>query len=403
MEAVLEQIKKEFALTPQEALAQISFIKKSLQIGLPKEDALKERRIALTPNSVATLTNQGHKIILEAGAGEGAHFSDDEYTLAGAQLSGSKEEVYQSDLVFKTAPVLSEDINYLKNGQCIFSPISVSVMNKNVIKTLMQKRVTAIAYGYIQSDDKYLPYMETTGEIVGAYSIVLAAKYLSSEFGKGLLLGGVAGQPPCKVLILGAGKVGLTAAKTAIGMGAQVFIFDNNIRTLSHAREQLGHNIYTSVVDTINLKKNIARADIVIGALTYEEFEVPQIVTSSMVKQMKKGAVLIDTCIDRGGCFETSKVTTLDQPTFVQDGVIHYCVPNISSNIARTATYTLSNFLTPLVAKMGQKGGVEQLIKSDVFFRNGVYLYKGMLTQQQLASKHGLKYTDLNLILTADF
>ena len=403
METTLEKIKQEYALTPKEALAQISNIKRSLSIGIPKETALQEKRIALTPNSVATLTNQGHKVLLEAGAGEGSNFADHEYTSAGAQLTSAKEQVYQSDIILKTTPVFDEDVKYLKRGQTIFSPVSLPVLSKNVLKTMMQKQVTAIAYEYIQSDENYFPYVEANGEIIGAYVLALAAKYLSSEFGKGLLLGGIAGQPPCKVLILGAGKVGYTAAKTAIGMGVQVFVFDNNIRSLQKIREQLGHNIYTSVIDTINLKKNIARADILIGALTHEEFEMPQVITTSMVQQMKQGGIVIDTCMNRGGCIETSKVTSLDNPIFIEKGIVHYCVPNITSNVARTATYALSNFLTPIFGMLGNKGGVEQLIKSNLYFRNGVYAYKGLLTHKFMAEKLELKYTDLNLILTADF
>lgn len=403
MELTLEKIKKEFSLTPQEALAEIFPIKKSLFIGIPKETAFQERRVPLTPNSVASLVSQGHRITIEAGAGEESNFEDQEYTDAGAQLVSSKTEVYKAQLILKTAPISPEDVQHFQNGQFIFSPILLPSLDKNIVKRLMQLKVTALAYDYIKSEEDYFPYLDSMGDIAGTYSIILAGKYLSNEFGKGVLLGGIAGQPPCKVLIIGASNVGLSAARSAIGLGAQVQIFDDNIQALNRLKSQLGNHIYTSVLDPLNLKKNLSRADVVISALNNIDGITPKIVSETMVAQMKRGAVIIDTCIDHGGCFETSRVTNHDQPIFIKHGVIHYCVPNITSNVSRTASYAMSNLLSPIIRKIGQTGGLEQYIRADSHFRNGVYLYKGTLSKEFLAKKYELKYTDLNLLMATEF
>lgn len=403
MEATIEKIKKEFKLTPQEALADIFPIKKSLYIGIPKEEFFQEKRIPLTPNSIASLINHGHRIVIESGAGEGSNFDDEEYINAGANIVSSKEEVFKANIILKTAPITPNEIQYFQNSQTIFSPILLPNLDKNIMKRMMQLKVTAIAYDYIKADENYYPYVESMGDIAGSFSIILAGKYLSGENGKGILLGGIAGQPPCKVLIIGAGNVGLAAAKSAIGLGALVQIFDDNIQLLNQIRNQLGNNIYTSVLDPLNLKKNLSRADVAIGALHHIAGMTPKIITETMVAQMKKSAVIIDTCIDHGGCFETSRVTNHDQPIFIKHGVIHYCVPNITSNVSRTASYSMSNILTPLFRKLGQHGGIESFIRFDKYFRNGVFLYKGTITKDFIANKFELKYTDLNLLIASDF
>lgn len=403
MEATIEKIKKEFKLTPQEALADIYPIKKSLYIGIPKEEFFQEKRIPLTPNSIASLVNHGHRIVIETGAGDGSNFDDEEYINAGAVIVSSKEEVYKSNIILKTAPISTQEVQFFQNNQTIFSPILLPHLDKNIMKRMMQLKVTAIAYDYIKADENYYPYVDSMGDIAGSFSIILAGKYLSGENGKGILLGGISGQPPCKVLIIGAGNVGIAAAKSAIGLGAQVQIFDDNIQLLNQIRNQLGNNIYTSVLDPLNLKKNLSRADVAIGALHHIAGMTPKIITETMVAQMKKSAVIIDTCIDHGGCFETSRVTNHDEPIFIKHGVIHYCVPNITSNVARTASYSMSNFLTPLFRKVGQHGGAEQLIRSDQYFRNGVVLYKGALTKEFIANKFELKFTNLNLLMASDF
>ena len=403
LESTLQKIKKEFRLTPKEALAELSPIQRSLFIGIPKETAFQERRIALTPNSVATLINQGHRILVEYGAGCASNFEDEEYLNAGADMTYSKEDVFKAGVLLKTAPIIPEEIHLLQQHQVILSPLLLPTLNKSTLKSLMQKRITALAYEYIKSDYNHYPFSASMGEIAGNYSIILAGKYLGNDYGKGVLLGGIAGQPPCKVLIIGAGAVGAAAAKSATGLGAQVQVFDDNIYRLNQLQNNLGQKIYTSVIDPLNLKKNLSRADVVIAALHAPNGRTPCVVSESMVAGMKKGAVVIDVSIDHGGCFETSRVTNHDEPIFVKHGVIHYCVPNITSSVSRTASYALSNILAPIFRNIGQAGGVEQQIRFNAGLRNGTYLYKGALTKEFIAQKYELKFTDLELILSTEF
>jgi alanine dehydrogenase len=403
LESTLHKIKKEFSLTPKEALAELMPIRKSLFIGIPKETAFQEKRIALTPNSVATLVNQGHRVLIEYGAGENANFDDEEYLNAGADLAYSKEDVFKAGILLKCAPLLPEEISLLHGGQVIFSPVLLPGMLKSTIKGMMEKKVTALSYEYIKSDYNHYPFTRSMGEIAGSYAILLAGKYLSHESGKGILLGGISGQPPCKVLILGAGAVGEASARAAIGMGAQVQVFDDNIFRLTRLQNHLGHKLYTSVIDPLNLKKNLSRADVLIGALNAIGGRTPCVVSESMVQGMKKGSVIIDVSIDHGGCVETSRVTDHDHPIFIKHGVIHYGVPNIASNVARTASYAMSNILAPMLRQISQTGGVEHMVRNHAGLRHGTYLYKGALTKEFIAQKFDLKFTDLELILSADF
>lgn len=403
LESTLHKIKKEFSLTPKEALAELMPIRKSLFIGIPKETAFQEKRIALTPNSVATLVNQGHRVLIEYGAGESANFDDEEYLNAGADMAYSKEDVFKAGILLKCAPLLPEEISLLHAGQVLFSPVLLPGMLKSTIKGMMEKKVTALSYEYIKSDYNHYPFTRSMGEIAGSYAILLAGKYLSHESGKGILLGGISGQPPCKVLILGAGAVGEAAARAAIGMGAQVQVFDDNIFRLTRLQNHLGQKVYTSVIDPLNLKKNLSRADVLIGALNAIGGRTPCVVSESMVQGMKKGSVIIDVSIDHGGCVETSRVTDHDHPIFIKHGVIHYGVPNIASNVARTASYAMSNILAPMLRQISQTGGVEHMVRNHAGLRHGTYLYKGALTKEFIAQKFDLKFTDLELILSADF
>jgi alanine dehydrogenase len=342
-------------------------------------------------------------VLIEYGAGENANFDDEEYLNAGADMAYSKEDVFKAGILLKCAPLLPEEISLLHGGQVIFSPVLLPGMLKSTIKGMMEKKVTALSYEYIKSDYNHYPFTRSMGEIAGSYAIILAGKYLSHESGKGILLGGISGQPPCKVLILGAGAVGEAAARAAIGMGAQVQVFDDNIFRLTRLQNHLGQKVYTSVIDPLNLKKNLSRADVVIGALNAIGGKTPCVVSESMVQGMKKGSVIIDVSIDHGGCVETSRVTDHDHPIFIKHGVIHYGVPNIASNVARTASYAMSNILAPMLRQISQTGGVEHMVRNHAGLRHGTYLYKGALAKEFIAQKFDLKFTDLELILSADF
>lgn len=403
MESILGKIKTEYALYTKEVLAEIGHQKKSITIGIPKETDYQEKRTPLTPNSVAALVNYGCRITLEKGAGEYAHFGDEEYLAAGADIVHSKEEVFKSSVILKSAPMNAAEISLLHNNQIVISPILLPHQTKNMFKCMSDKRVTAIAFEYVKGDYNSFPFMRSMSEIAGHYAILTAAKYLSNEYGPGILLGGISGQPPAKVLILGAGTVGETAAKAALSLGASVQVFDDNIYRLSRLQKNIGQRIYTSVFDPLNLAKNVSRSHVIIGALKAVNGRTPCVVTEDMVRSMKKGAVIIDVAIDQGGCLETSRVTSHDHPVYTQHGVVHYCVPNIASNVSRTASYSLSNILTPILKNAVNAGGIEQLLKSDAGMRHGAYLYKGAVTKDFIAQKFDMKYMDLELLLSADF
>lgn len=403
MESILKKIKSDYALYPKEVLAELHQNKKSLFIGIPKESNLQEKRVPLTPNSVAALVNYGFRITIEKDAGINANFSNEQYMEAGADVVFSKEDVFKAEIILKAAPICPSEISLLQNHQIVFSPILLPNQNKSSIKSMMEKHITALAFEYVKGDYNTYPFMRSMSEIAGNYAIMTAAKYLSNEYGSGILLGGIAGQPPAKVLILGAGTVGESAAKAALALGATVQIFDNNIYRLSRLQNDLGNKIYTSVIDPINLAKNIARAHVVIGALRPKNGKTPKVVTKDMVRSMKKGAVIIDVSIDHGGCFETSMVTNHNEPIYIKHDVIHYGVPNIASNVSKTASYALSNILTPIFKNAADNNGLENLLKLDAALRQGAYLYKGALTKEFIAQKFDLKFTDLALLLSADF
>lgn len=403
MESILGKIKTDYALYPKEVLAELDRSKKSLFIGIPKETDYQEKRIPLTPNSVAALVNYGFRITIEKDAGISSNFTNEEYMQAGADIVFNKEGVFKADAIIKSGPISPSEVSLMQNGQLVFSPILLPSLTKSMLKHLMEKRITALAFEYVKGDYDTYPFMRSMSEIAGNYAVAVAARYLSNEYGRGVLLGGIAGQPPAKVIIIGAGSVGEAAARAALALGAVVQIFDDNIFRLSRMQKDLGSKIYTSVIDPINLAKNISRAHVVIGALKPKNGKTPKVITEDMVRSMKKDSVFIDVSIDQGGCSETSIVTNHNEPIYTKHGVIHYCVPNIASNVSRTASYALSNILAPILKRVADVGCLENLIKFDSNLRKGAYLYKGALTKEFIAQRFDLKYTDLELLMSADF
>jgi alanine dehydrogenase len=291
----------------------------------------------------------------------------------------------------------------LRDQQVIISPILLLKMTKEQLQSLMQKRITAFAFEFIKGDHDIFPFIRTLSEIAGYHAISIAARYLSNEYGKGILLGSIAGHPPTKVVIIGAGGVGEAAARAALGLGATVQVFDDNIYRLMRLQNNLGQRIYTSVLDPTSLTQKLSRAHVVIGAMRAERGKTPIIVSEEMVMAMKKGTVIIDVSIDHGGCIATSKVTNHNEPIFIKHDVIHYCVPNIASNVSRTASYAISNILSPILKEAAQIGGIDKLLHYHAGFRHGAYLYKGALTKEYLSERFELKYTDLELILSVGF
>ncbi|WP_129021790.1 MULTISPECIES: alanine dehydrogenase [Edaphocola] len=394
------KISSSFSYIPLEETIEIIPRKKQLFIGIPKEDTFSENRIALTPDAVSVLIQNGHEVVVEHNAGEHAYYSDKDFSEAGAKIAYDKAEVFQSDIVIKSAPISEEEICLLQAGKVVISPIHLPFLKAGMMQQLVNKKIIAIAFDSIKDDSGTYPIVRSMSQIAGSSAIIEAAKYLStSNRGVGVLLGGISGVPPAQVVVIGAGIVGESATRTALGLGANVMIFDNSIYRLMRLQNNVGQRLYTSVIDPNELKKVLPKADVVIGALKPINGVTPLVITEEMVGMMKSGSVIIDVSIDRGGCVETSRPTTHDNPVFTKYDVIHYCVPNIASGVARTASRAISNVLMPIVLDIAGKGGVDYLLKNKSGIRNGVYLYKGMVTNQHIAKRFDLKYTDLDLIM----
>ncbi|MFT5600525.1 MAG: alanine dehydrogenase [Flavobacteriales bacterium] len=398
----LKSLAREAALLPQEEMLEIGRKKQSLYIGIPREVEFQEHRVALVPEAVSLLVSNGHRVIVETNAGSQAFFSDRDYSEAGAEIGYSLEKVYEADIILKIAPPNKKEISLMKHKQTLFSALQLSVQPADTLRELMQKKITAIAWDYIKDDHGVYPIIRSMGEIAGYASVLIAAETLSNiNKGKGLILGGIAGVAPTEVIIIGAGTVGTFAAKNALALGASVKVFDNSVAKLRRLQSELGQRIYTSVIQPKVLLKNLKRADVVIGALRAPHGRTPCVVSEEMVEQMKVGAVIVDISVDQGGCFETSRVTTHERPTFEKHGVIHYCVPNVASRVSRTASFALSNIFAPLILDIANGGGCEKLIRTQTGFRHGVYIYNGTLTSSFLGESFNLPYKDLDLLITA--
>jgi len=387
---------------PQEEMLEVARKRSKLQIGIPKENSIQEKRITLVPDAVAVLVNNGHQVIIETAAGDGSSFSDKDYSEAGASVVFSTKEVYQANMILKVEPPTLQEIDLMQQGQLLISALQLPIQPKNFIKKLMAKKITAIAFDFIKDPGGILPIVSAMSEIAGNASILIAAEYLSNlHKGQGQLFGGISGVSPTEVVILGAGTVGEFAAKSALGLGATVKVFDDNTHKLRRLQGILGQRIATSVIQPKVLTKALKSADVVIGAISSTIGRAPIIVTEEMVSQMKDFSVIVDVSIDKGGCIETSEVTNHDAPIFSKYGVIHYCVPNIASRVARTASFALSNVIAPTIIDTGEFGGLEVMIKSYQGIQNGVYIYKGVLTNKYLAETFSLPYKDINLLLMA--
>lgn len=375
-----------------------------LSIGIPKEVFQDENRIAIVPNSIRTLVGYGHNVLIESDAGKRSNYTDHDYSEAGAEVTASQERVYKSDVIVKVYPPTLEEIELLHPDQLLISPILLPNVSEEYLKALKKKRVIAIAMEYLQEEKGQFPIVRIMSEIAGMASIFTAAELLSyNKNGRGVLLGGVSGVPPAKVVILGAGVVGEFATKTALGLGASVRIFDNDISKLMRIQNLIGRHLHTSTFNPVYLGYQLMSADVVIGAVHSKTGRSPVIVTEDMVSKMKPGAVIIDVSIDQGGCIETSEVTTHKKPVIIKHDVLHYGVPNIASKVPRTSSVAISNIITPLLINAGNYGSVESLLYNGKGVRNGVYAYKGALTNQYLSKRFGISYQDINLLLASKF
>lgn len=373
-----------------------------LFIGIPKETSFSENRIALTPEAVAVMVANGHRVMVESKAGEGASYRDKDYSEAGAQIAYDKKQVFECDILVKSAPVSEEDCEFLHPNQYIISPIHLAVMKREILQKMMEKRISALSFENLKDDSGHNPIVRSMSEIAGSAVMLIAGQYLNNaNQGKGVLVGGISGIPPTKVIIIGAGIVGEYAARTALAMGASVKIFDNSIYRLKRLQNNIGGRLWTSVIEPKILAKQLKTCDVAVGALSSSGGRTPIVVSEEMVSNMRPGTVIVDVSIDRGGCFETSDVTTHENPVFRKYDVIHYCVPNIPSGFARTASQAISNVLMPLLLDMAHEGGLENVIWNKANIRTGIYLFKGALTNFYLSERFDLKYTDLNLLVAS--
>ena len=390
------------SLSPQEQLMRVKKDNRTFLIGLPREISLQENRISLTPDAVALLVGHGHEIWVETKAGIGSKFSDKQYSEAGAKIIYTSQELYKADIVLKIEPPTLAEMEYFKPGQILISALQVGHLEKKFIDALLHKRITSLAWEFIEDKVGGMPIIRSMSEIAGSTVMLIAAEYLSSiHDGKGIILGGITGVPPTKVVIIGSGTVAEYSARAALSLGAEIQVFDNHLYKLRRIKHTLGHQFYTSTIDTATLGDSLMSADVVIGALRAEKGKARHVVSEEMVSRMKANSLIIDLSIDQGGCIATSEITTHSKPIFRKYDVIHYCVPNVASRVAHTATTALSNIFTPTILRAAEEGGVEEMIFSHKWFMKGVYTYKGGLTNESVARKFGMKFKNIELLMAA--
>jgi len=382
-------------------MMEIGTQRKKLLIGVPKECDKYENRVCLTPEAVENLTNSGHKVFLENGAGLRADFTDLQYAEKGAMIVNSPKEVYQAEFILKVAPPTESEIDLMTERQILFSSLHLTTQTTERIQKMMRKHIYAVAFEHLKSENDYYPVVNAMSEISGSSAILIASEYLNNESnGKGILLGGVTGVTPTEVVIIGASTAGLYAARTAIGLGALVKIFDNSVIRLQRAKHFLRQNVYTSIIHPQVIERALITADAVIGALPYSE-NYAYVVNEDIVRKMKEGAVIVDMSVDKSPCFETSIITNLGNPIYRKLGVIHYCVPNIPSRVAKTASIALSNVFVPLIESITDNGGIENLLRQDMGLRKGMYIYQGILTNQDIGSTFGLPSKNIDLLIAS--
>ena len=386
-------------LLPQEEKLEVLKRKGELFIGIPNETSFQEKRVCLTPDAVSALVNNGHRVLIESGAGKSANFSDTEYSEAGGEITKDTAKVFSCPLILKVEPPSLDEIKLINPQTILISALQIKTQSKSYFEALGKKRITALAFEYIRDEDGAYPAVRQLSQIAGTASVLIASELLSNaNKGNGLLFGNISGVPPTEVVIIGAGTVGEYAARSAIGLGANVRIFDNSMSKLRRVQANLRHNIYTSTLQPKNLRKALRRCDVAIGAVRGAN-RAPVLVTEDMVESMKNGSVIIDVSIDMGGCFETSEVTTHTKSTFIKHGIIHYCVPNIPARYARTASVSISNIFTPYLLKIADDGGIENALRFDRGLKNGLYFYHGILTNKSVADWFDLDCSDVNLLI----
>lgn len=393
-------LRGEKCVTPQEEMLMMNNRKSKLSIGLPKESNKFENRLCLSPQAVEILIEEGHCIRIEKGAGLAANYSDIEYSEKGAKIVKTTKEVYQADVILKVAPFSIDEVDMLRGNQTVFSALHLYSQSPDVIRSLVQKKITAFALENYKDHDDCYAFVRSMSEIAGYSSILIASEYLSNaRGGKGIMLGGITGISPTEVVVLGAGTAGEYATRTALGLGAQVKVFDYSLKKLRRIQDHLGQKVFTSTMHKQVLEKSLRSADVLIGAVRKDLYQQKFIVSEEMIASMKPGSFVMDLSVDTGGCIETAKSRTINNASYSKHKIIHFCVPNIASRVPRTATIALSNIFVPLIMRIGATGGVTSSLKHDLGLRQGAYMYNGILTDQAVADKFGMMCRDINLLM----
>ncbi|HBL38037.1 MAG TPA: alanine dehydrogenase [Flavobacteriales bacterium] len=397
----IQSLAREAALLPQEEMLQVSERNDALVIGIPKEESLQENRVALVPEAVALLVARGHQVLMESGAGLQSHYTDSDYSESGARIVYDRRQVFQTGMVIKVEPPTLEEVELMGLRQTLISALQWTVQPEGLLEALSKKKTTAIAWDFLQNDNGIFPLVRAMGEIAGNSAVLIAGELLAGPEGRGTLFGGVSGVRPTEVVIIGAGTVGEFAARASIGLGASVKVFDNSPHRLIRLQNALGQRLWTSTLQPSVLQEALKTADVAIGAIRGAAQRAPMVVSEPMVAGMRRGTVIVDVTIDRGGCFETSRITSHERPTYTEMEVIHYCVPNMPSRVSRTASKALSNIMAPLLLDFASDGGVETSMRKNHIARSGVYMFNGTITHEGLAKEAGLPCKDLDLLLTA--
>jgi len=362
-----------------------------MNIGVINESSKIENRAALSPSGVSLLVERGHSVYIQAGAGLKSGYSNEEYSSQGAQIVFTKEEVFgRSDLVLNISPLDDEECQLVKKNQILFGFHHLAVAHKKKVQELLSKKVSMIGYEIVQDDDMTLPFLESLSEIAGQMCLVISGHYLqTSQSGRGIVIGGVVSVPPASAVIVGSGVLARSAIKAMLGAGAHTIALGTRMNRLRELEEMTSGRVITLFASKYNLARMVKVADILIGAVLRPGEKAPVMITKEMVKSMKKGSVIIDLAIDQGGCIETSRPTTLELPTYEEEGVIHYCVPNITSSVSRTSTKVLSNLVTSYVIEIAETG-IERALENNPSLQRGVYLHQGKIVKKKIAERFGM-------------
>jgi len=389
-------------MMPGEEMLEVGKKQKKLIIGIPKEDHKLESRVPLTPEAVEILTGNGHEVMIESNAGRAANYTDTDYSERGAQIRDEISEVFKADIILKIAPPTMKEAAMFHSQQILISSLHLDTQKKEFIEALIQKKVTALAFEKIKDENDTYPVTRSMSAIAGNTAVLIAAEYLSNtRGGKGVMLGGITGITPTEVVILGAGTAAEYAVRAAMGLGAFVKVFDQSVHRLNRLQNNVGVRLHTSVFHPRVIQKALQSADVLIGAIHLVEKGPRFFVTEEMVRGMKKGSVIIDISIDQGGCVETSECRSQVNPAFIKHDIIHFCMPNIPSRVARTASIAVSNVFLPFLLEMGNSGGIIHALKGDRGLRHGVYIYNGILTNEYIGNLFGLPSKDLDLLMAA--